>query len=446
MHYEDTIAAISTPPGYGGIGIIRVSGHAATGIAQQLTGIKPRPYHAHFTRFYDKDRHIIDEGLLLFFPTPKSFTGEDVVELHAHGSPVVLDLLLQCITQLGVRLAEPGEFSRRAFCNNKIDLAQAESIADLISSSATHAAQSAQRVLQGEFSAKIESFRTALTALQVQVESSLDFSEDSHDEHESNTLCNALSKLQEQVLVLIERGKQGALVMTGAEIAIVGRPNVGKSSLLNCLAQREEAIVSHLPGTTRDVLKCDLLICGIPVRVLDTAGMRKPQSGAEAEGIRRARAAIKQVNLVLLVLDATQTQYQKEQAWIKDWDKSDIPWLAIANKSDLRTSSAHDIPYDAVIVSAKTTAGIDTLSRNIAKRLGYDESIEDSLGARRRHITALQKAYLALEKAAHHAKINTTELLAEELRYAHQALGEITGEFTTEDLLGEIFSHFCIGK
>ena len=454
MHDNDTIAAIATPAGRGGVGMIRISGTEAADIAFHVTGVRPRPRYAHFARFHDADGQVLDEGLLLFFPSPHSFTGEDVAELHAHGSPVALDLLMQRVTGLGARVADPGEFSRRAFCNNKRDLAQIEAVADLIASSAAQAARSAQRVLQGEFSARIDTLRAALVELRARIESSLDFPDDLVDDMEITGMREKLHDIHKQVSELLERGQQGALLATGAEVAIVGRPNVGKSSMLNRLAQRDEAIVSDVPGTTRDVLKCDLVIRGLPVRVADTAGMRQPSGAIEAEGIRRARDVMQQADLVLIMLDATQTCYSEERAWANDLDRSSVKWLAVLNKVDLLAAgmsegvrrAGEQMKGPAVGVSAKTGEGLDSLITRIPQGLGYDETADNALSARRRHMAALATARNALDAALRRLGTEETELLAEELREAGRALGEIVGATTTEDLLGEIFSRFCIGK
>ena len=449
MRIDDTIAAVATPPGRGGVGMIRVSGPRALDLARALTGLEPRARHAHFARFKDADGEVIDEGLLIVFCAPHSFTGEDTAELHAHGSPVVLDMLMQRLVALGARAAGPGEFSRRAFCNDKLDLAQAEAVADLIAGAAAQSARSAMRVLRGEFSEQIGRFRDTLTALRVRAESSIDFADEAVDSLDGDDLRDELRKLREQIAELLACGRQGALMSSGAEIALIGRPNVGKSSLLNRLSRRDEAIVSDTPGTTRDIVKCDLLIAGVPVRVSDTAGLRASGEKIEAEGARRARDAMRQADLVLLVFDVAQTDLGKEQAWVDELRTQDTAVVAVANKIDLLAAAPQlppQPPLDAVCVSAKTGAGLEDLQTRIAAALGCADAGDDAIGARRRHLDALRAADAALASALAHADDRRAELLAEDLRAAHRALGEIVGEFTTEDLLGEIFSRFCIGK
>ena len=454
MNTNDTIAAIATPPGRGGIGVIRISGADSHTIANALTQIEPRARHAHLARFTDADGNTIDEGLLLSFPAPHSFTGEDTIELHTHGSPVVLDLLMQRVGELGARVAEPGEFTRRAFCNNKIDLAQAEAVSDLIASSAAQSARSALRVLSGEFSAKVEELRKTLTALRARAESSIDFSDDNNDAVEDTVDADALradlTALDARITDLLRNGEHGALLASGAHIAIIGRPNVGKSSVLNRLSKQNEAIVSETPGTTRDIVKCDVLISGIPVRVLDTAGLRTTDEATEAEGIRRARLAMERADLVLIVFDATQTETNEEQVWRDELQAQGQKVVAIANKTDLLNKQPEHFPLDAFGVSAKTGARFDLMEKHIAHALGYkeaaDDSPDDSWAAQRRHLNALRDAREAIRRAMNNAHDRHIELFAEDLANAHRALGELVGEFTNEDLLGEIFSRFCIGK
>lgn len=446
MRAGDTITAIATPPGRGGVGVIRISGPNALPIAKRLTGIAPRPRHAHFARFFDADGGVLDEGLLLGFRAPKSFTGEDAAELHAHGSPVVLDMLVKRVLELGARMAEPGEFTRRAFCNDKMDLAQAEAVANLIAGVAAQSARGAMRVLRGEFSEEIRKLRATLTGLLVLAESSIDFSEDAVDFLDGGDVRDGLLAARAQIADLTRRGRQGALLTSGAEIALVGRPNVGKSSLFNRLAQRDEAIVSDAPGTTRDIVKCDLLVAGIPVRVSDTAGLRTPGGDIEAEGAKRAQDAMQSADLALVVFEATQGDTDKERQWLDDLKSRDIAVVPVANKIDLTGGAHAHFPLDAAGVSAKTGEGLDALQRRIAGALGYDDAVDDAIGAHRRHLNALKAADTALGAALAHADDRRAELLAEELQAASRALGEITGEFTTEDLLGKIFARFCVGK
>ncbi len=450
----DTIVAIATPPGRGALGVVRVSGPQTAVIARALLGRVPPPRHAGLRRFLDADATAIDEGLALMFKAPASFTGEDMLELYAHGSPVVLDRLVARIAALGARPAGPGEFSRRAFLNGKYDLAQLEAIADLIASVGTAAARCAQRSLQGEFSAQVRTLCDTLAELRARIEASLDFSDEDIDLVQSGELAVALRELSARLAELHQRARRGAVLRAGAEIVIAGQPNVGKSSLLNRLAGREEAIVSARAGTTRDVLGSDMLVAGVPVRVLDTAGLRAAGDEIEREGVRRARAACRHADLVLLVVDARSGMDAFEKELAAEFDADEVPWLAVHNKQDLvdggvAGETESGTAGGAVSVSAKTGEGVDALAARIAERLsgGADAGdAEDAIIARRRHLVALSDAEHAVGRASEHLAAGATELVAEELRAAQQALGTITGARTTEDLLGDIFSQFCIGK
>lgn len=438
---RDTIAAVATPPGRGGVGIVRVSGDRAAALAAAVLGQTPAPRRATFARFLDADGEVIDEGLALLFKAPASFTGEDVLELHAHGSPVVLDMLMARLVALGARPADPGEFSRRAFSNGKRDLAQLEAVADLIASRAEQAARNAQRVLQGELSQLVEAFQTALGGLRAQVEAALDFAGEDLDLPAD--LAPALDALGARLDALLRRGREGALLQDGATVALVGRPNVGKSSLLNRLAMREEAIVTPVAGTTRDVVKCDLVLRGLPLRLLDTAGLRETTDPVEVEGVRRSRRALEDSDLVLLVLDETGAG-EAERELARELDARGAPWLAAANKCDLAPPPT--APFPAMPVSAKTGQGLDALVARLREQLGAGDGGEDALGARRRHLAALARARDAVTAARRRIDEEQIELAAEELRLAQNALDEIVGQTTNEALLGEIFSSFCIGK
>ena len=451
----DTIVAIATPPGRGALGVVRVSGPDAVAVARELLGQVPPPRHAGFRRFLDADNTVIDEGIALVFKAPASFTGEDMFELHAHGSPIVLDQLVARIASLGVRLAGPGEFSRRAFENGKYDLTQLEAIADLIASVGISATRSAQRSLQGAFSAQLRELCDSLAELRAQVETALDFSDEDIDLVQTDQIAAALEGLTGRIAEVHRRALQGAALRGGAEVVIAGQPNVGKSSLLNCLAGREEAIVSPTAGTTRDVLKSDVLIEGLPVRILDTAGLRPPDDEIEREGVRRARAACCDADLVLLVADACVGFGEFEQRLADEFESDGVLWFAVYNKHDLAGVVTDGGLKNALRVSAKTGEGIDALAAEIAGRLrkagGADEVVgpgeaEDAIIARRRHLAALADAKDAVGRAGDSIAIGAVELVAEELRAAQQALGTITGTRTTEDLLGDIFSRFCIGK
>ncbi len=441
----DTIVAIATPPGRGAIGVVRVSGPQTESIARELLGRTPPPRHAGFRRFLGADGEVLDEGVALLFKAPASFTGEDVLELYAHGSPVVLDRLVARAVELGARPAGPGEFSRRAFLNGKYDLAQLEAVADLIASAGVAAARCAQRSLRGEFSSQVRALCDALAELRAQVEASLDFSDEDIAPAQSGELAESLRELSARLVALHQRARRGAVLRTGAEIVIAGQPNVGKSSLLNRLAGREEAIVSELAGTTRDVLKSDVLIGRLPVRILDTAGLRTAGDRIEQEGVRRARAACRHADLVLLVVDARTGIDEIEKRLVAEFDDDGVPWLAVHNKQDLVSGGASD---DERRVSAKTGAGIDALAEQIAARLSGTDAgdADDAVIARRRHLAALAEAQRAVEEAGERLAENALELAAENLRNAQQALGAITGARTTEDLLEDIFSRFCIGK
>ena len=441
----DTIVAIATPPGRGALGVVRASGTQVTTIARALLGQVPRPRHATFCRFLDADGDIIDEGIAILFKAPASFTGEDMLELYAHGSPVVLDRLVECIATQGVRLAGPGEFSRRAFLNGKYDLAQLEAIADLITSADRIGARCAQRSLQGEFSKQTLLLCDDLAKLRAHIEASVDFSDEDLDFAQKDELVKTLKDLSKRIDQLQLRAQRGARLHAGGEIVIVGQPNVGKSSLLNRFAGREEAIVSEIAGTTRDVIKSDLLIGHLPVRASDTAGLRQSGDEIEQEGVYRARGACRHTDLVLLVMDARVGMGEIEKELFTEWMAEGIEWIEIYNKQDLVVGGTNDKLWR---VSAKTGEGIDALATHIARQLGGGnaDDAKDAIVARRRHLVALANAGHAMTQAAEHLNAGAIELLAEEIRIAEQALVEITGAKTTESLLGDIFSQFCVGK
>ena len=443
---RDTIAAIATPPGRGGIGVVRVSGDAVPEVMTAVLGKPLRPRHAQFGPFIDQDGGVLDEGLALYFPAPHSFTGEHVLELHAHGSPVLLDLLLRRVLGLGIRLARPGEFSERAFLNGKIDLTQAEAIADLIESTTEQAARSAQRSLQGEFSKRVHALVEALIELRLYVEASIDFTDEDIDFLSEAGLAEKLDDLLARLDGIRHAARQGRLLRDGMTVVIAGRPNAGKSSLLNRLAGRDAAIVTEIAGTTRDLLREYIQIDGLPLHVVDTAGLRDSGDPVEREGIRRARAEIEAADRVLLLID---DRYPEEgEALFRDFPAG-LPVTRIYNKIDLtgRPAGLRERPDGpAVYLSAKTGAGIDGLVRHLAASVGYEGDAEGVFIARRRHLDALARARAALESAMAQFQVRAAELLAEDLHAAQNALSEITGEFTTEDLLGRIFSTFCIGK
>jgi len=446
----DTICAIATPPGAGGIGIVRVSGPEAAAIARSLIGHLPAPRRASLAAFRDASGEVIDSGIALYFPGPASFTGEDVLELQGHGGPFILHRLMQRILSLGARQARPGEFSERAFLNDKIDLAQAEAIADLIDSGTDAAARAAQRSLQGVFSQRVDDLQQQLTRLRVFVEAAIDFPDEEVDFLAESDVLERLDGVIFQLDALLQEARQGRLLRDGIVLAIIGRPNAGKSSLLNALSGQDSAIVTEIPGTTRDVLREKIDLDGIPVHLADTAGIRETSDRIEAEGVRRARQALASADIALLVEDASSAA--QEQPDLDVEVPKGIARIRVANKSDLDTAA-----YRAGIesggrspdlwISAKTGQGINALRSRIRAAVGAADHAEGSFSARQRHIDAIKRAgrHLASGKTCM-LETMAGELLAEELRLAQQALGEITGEVLPDDLLGEIFASFCIGK
>lgn len=434
----DTIAAIATAPGTGGVGIIRVSGSDAFSIAQRLarkSRFKPR--FAHFRSFYNSEQQLIDSGLLLYFPGPNSFTGEDVVEVQAHGGHVVLNMLLSEIIRLGARMARPGEFSERAFLNNKMDLVQAEAIADLIAGGSEQAVLASQRSLQGEFSAEINKLLKSLIETRVWIESAIDFPEEEIDFLADRELRRQLSMLNQSLIAVLKKTQSGVLLNQGISIAIIGAPNVGKSSLLNALTEEQTAIISDIPGTTRDVIKADIIIHGIPVKLVDTAGIRESDDPIEQQGIERARAIQASCDVILLVYDGSRV--------IEQLPKAKANELVVLNKIDCLHADNQTRQVD-VRLSAKTGVGLDQLKQHIVAMVTGGDLAEDTFTARQRHIEQLKLTQHHVHLAEQHLSDNIGELAAEELRLAQQALNAITGEFTSDDLLGEIFSSFCIGK
>ncbi|KTD34487.1 GTPase [Legionella moravica] len=444
---EDTIVAIATPPGKGGVGIIRLSGEKAYSIAITLNANKAlKPRLATYCSFYTSDNELVDQGLMLYFKAPHSFTGEDVVEIHGHGSPVVLDMLIKECVVLGARLARPGEFSERAFLNDKIDLTQAEAIADLINSSSQTAARLALRSLQGEFSAKINQLNEELIYLRLYVEAAIDFPEEEIDFLNDGKVSNLLQDLLEQLTVIRSQANQGVILHEGLSVVIAGRPNAGKSTLINNLAGRDVAIVTEVAGTTRDVMREHVLLDDIPLHIIDTAGLRESDDLVEREGIRRAWLELKQADCVLLVIDVNDPdQHECLSNEIRSELPNDIPIITVFNKIDMKNLSAKT-ENNTVYLSAKSGYGVDGLKTLIKQMAGYHPN-EGQFLARRRHLQALDEAKnLLLTGQKQLTEHRAGELLAEDLRLAHQVLCEITGEFTSDDLLGRIFSSFCIGK
>jgi len=442
----DIIAAIATAPGRGGIGVVRVSGDKLLSFAEALTGQPPSPRRAMLRHFQAADGVAIDQGILLYFPAPHSFTGEDVLELQAHGGPVVLQMLLARCLELGARVAEPGEFSQRAFLNDKLDLVQAEAVADLIEATTAAAARSALRSLSGEFSREVSALVGRLTELRMLVEATLDFPEEEIDVLRDTDAAERLSAIRADLASLLERARAGRLLRSGLHVVLAGLPNVGKSSLLNLLAGEERAIVTEVAGTTRDAVRETIQIEGIPLHIIDTAGLRETDDVVEKIGIERAWAEIARADVVLQLVDARSGETPADHA-IAVRLPTVVERIVVENKCDLAgQAAAHFVAGGRVHLrlSAKSGEGIDLLHDELLRVAGWSGHGEDVVLARERHLEALG---LAAEKSALAARrLDQIELCAEELRLAQEALSRITGEFTADDLLGEIFSRFCIGK
>jgi tRNA modification GTPase len=440
---SDVIAAIATAPGRGGIGVVRVSGPDLSRIIEGILGVDLQPRQARYSRFRDKDGEVLDEGIALFFPAPHSFTGEHVLELQGHGGPQVLQLILERCLELGARPAEPGEFTRRAFLNDKIDLAQAEGIADLIDAQSKEAARSAVRSLTGEFSHLIRELVDAVIRLRMLVEATLDFPEEEVDFLERANAKGQLADIEARLALVLVRARQGAILREGLNVVLIGQPNVGKSSLLNRLAGYEAAIVTEIAGTTRDAVREAITIEGVPLHITDTAGLRDTCDPVEKIGIERTWTAVEQADVALLLVDAGHGVAEHEAAILARLPG--IPRLTVHNKIDL-TGEAANLGADGneVWLSAKNGTGLDLLKRRLLELAGWQNAGEGTFMARRRHLEALQEAARHLALSA--KQLNRLELFAEELRLVQSALDGITGEFTADDLLGEIFSRFCIGK
>ena len=445
----DTIAALATPPGKGGVGIVRISGPLSKSIAGGILKKPLTPRIASYLSFHDSSCDVLDIGIAIFFPGPNSFTGEDVLELHGHGGQFILDLLLQRVIELGARLAKPGEFSERAFLNDKLDLVQAEAISDLINASSAQAARSAIRSLSGEFSNTISEFLEKLIQFRIYVESSIDFSEEEIDFLAEAKVLSRLKDLRSDVNNILQVAKQGVLLNEGIKVVILGQPNVGKSTLLNGLSGRDSAIVTAIAGTTRDILRESIHIDGIPLHVSDTAGLRDTTGIVELEGIRRAWKEVEVADLILFMIDGGIGFAAKDKSLIAQLP-ADIPQIFLINKIDLLDAIDQRKLIDdfsGMAISAKTGEGITALKQLIKTTIGYEHTGQGLFLARRRHLDALQRCEQALTQGYAHMEGHIAgELLAEELRIAQQALSEITGEFSNEDLLGHIFSSFCIGK
>jgi tRNA modification GTPase len=443
---SDLIAAIATAPGRAGIGVVRVSGRALGRLAGELIGSVPPARRATRAVFRDAGGAPIDDGIALYFPAPHSYTGEDVLEVHGHGGPVVLQMLLRRCFELGARLAEPGEFTRRAFLNDKLDLAQAEAVADVIEAATETAARCAVRSLRGEFSAAIGSLRDQLVELRMLAEATLDFPEEELDPLDRADARARLERLRTTLAATLARARQGSLLRTGLQVVLAGQPNVGKSSLLNRLAGEELAIVTPIPGTTRDSVRQAIQIEGVPLNVVDTAGLRESADEVERLGIQRTWSEIERADLLLLVVDAREGVTAADEAIAARLPQR-LRRVVVHNKLDLVDAAPRRVEEQdrtAVYLSAKTGAGIELLRQTLLQHAGWQSTEESVFMARERHLVALRQAGEHLEAAASQSR--SAELFAEELRLAHNALGAITGEFTADDLLGEIFSRFCIGK
>lgn len=443
---NDTIAAIATPPGRGGVGIVRLSGPDVPDIARKLFSALPEVRKAEFKRIKDNHGGLIDEGIVLYFAAPHSFTGEHVLELQGHGGPVVLQGMLDRVCELGARPARPGEFSERAFLNDKLDLAQAEAIADLIDAGSQQAARAALRSLEGEFSAEVDAIARTMLELRMYVEAAIDFPEEEIDFLADDRLTGQVAQLQSSLDSLLHKAEQGARLREGLTLVIAGAPNAGKSSIMNRLAGREAAIVTAIPGTTRDILREEIVLDGLPLHIIDTAGLRETTDPIEKEGIRRAEAEIARADRVLLIIDASAVEQPISLP-------AGIPVSRIINKIDLILPNKEQNPVNIrqneaeIRVSAKTGAGFSALTSHIRQIAGLEGPVEGSFSARSRHLEALRRAQRHVEQGFAALTVSRAgELLAEELRLGHVTLGEITGKVSSDELLGEIFSRFCIGK
>ena len=449
----DTIVAIATPPGRGGVGIVRVSGTDIDQLVLDIIGKPLAPREATFARFRGADSEVLDEGVAVYFPAPASFTGEHILELQGHGGPVILDSLLQRCLQLGARMARPGEFSERAFLNDKLDLAQAEAIADLIDASSVQAARCAVRSLQGEFSRLVHELVDQIIHIRMYVEAAIDFPEEEIDFLADERLAANLEQLSADLADTLVKAQQGSLLRDGMTVVLAGKPNAGKSSLLNALAGRDAAIVTSVAGTTRDVLREKINLDGMPLHIVDTAGLRDSDDEVELEGIRRAWQEIEQADQILFLVDACETANPDlETIWpeyFARYPETRQPITVVLNKIDRTDHAAGPVEagVDTFAISAKYRAGLDQLVDYLQTSMGYKGQDEGLFSARRRHLDALEKALTLVDTGRNQLRASGAgELLAEDLRQAQNHLSEITGQFTSDDLLGHIFSSFCIGK
>ena len=439
---RDTIAAIATPPGVGGIGIIRVSGSGSEKLGQKITNKKLGHAKPTYTDFISNGE-LIDQGIAMLFRGPRSFTGEDVLELQGHGGPVVMKMLLEAVCALGARVARPGEFSERAFLNEKIDLAQAEAISDLISSASVSSAKAAIKTVSGAFSEEVENLTESLNDLRVLVEANLDFSDEEIEGLDDGKIIARVGQVIDRISLLINKADQGIILNKGVTVALLGQPNVGKSSLFNRIADKEESIVTELPGTTRDLIKTDILISGLPIRLVDTAGLRDTEDKVEKIGVKRARVAAENADLIIEVKDLS----NKEEPASNREQPAHENSLVVYNKRDLRDENERiDLPEGVLAVSAVTGLGIDQLRNKILERVGFDND-ESVFTARIRHIESMRSAVNILKSAELElVQVSSLDLLADHLRQAQNELTEILGSVTSDELLGKIFSEFCIGK
>jgi len=446
MSNVSTICALASALGQGGIGVVRVSGPGAKDIAKAMLGFDPKPRYAHYGSFFNNNGEEIDKGVALFFPGPNSFTGEDVIEFQGHGGMSVMRMLLESSVELGAIYAEPGEFSKRAFLNGKMDLVQAEAVADLIDATSQRASASALRSLSGEFSNKVNQLTQSIIELRVFVEATIDFSDEEIDFLASSEVKVKAQNIKQQIYEIFVAAKQGSILREGLTVAIAGKPNAGKSSLLNALTQNDSAIVTDIAGTTRDTLKETINIDGMPLNIVDTAGLHNSEDIVEQEGIKRAKTEIQKADLVLLVFDA---QDDNPDLSILPDGLENTPLFIIKNKIDLAKSNSTNVnfdKYELVSISAKDGTGIDILTNKLSNFAGLNNVGEGVYLARQRHINALELALDAIDNSIEQLDSGSAELMAEDLRQAGQYMGSITGEFSSDDLLGEIFSSFCIGK
>lgn len=443
---ESTICALASSIGKGGIGVVRVSGPLSQTIAQKMLGFVPRPRYAHYGSFFDNNHMEVDKGIALFFPGPNSFTGEDVLEFQGHGGLSVMRSLIESSIALGAKPAEPGEFSKRAFLNGKMDLVQAEAVADIIEANSEQASRSALRSLSGVFSKQVNTLTRSIIELRVFIEATIDFSDEEIDFLQSEQVKEKTQAIQEEIQKILHSATQGAILREGLNVAIAGKPNAGKSSLLNALTQRSSAIVTDIAGTTRDVLRETIHINGMPLNIIDTAGLHESQDIVEKEGIRRAIDAIAKADVVLMMYDA-QDQAPDFSVLPETVDPKKL--LIIKNKIDLtgeKVERTVENNKTHLSICAKDIKGVDLLKQELADRAGLDSGAEGVVLARKRHIIALEESLESISNALIQLDGGAIELMAEDLRHAGQAMGSITGEFSSDDLLGEIFSSFCIGK